>query len=126
MMSCMAIPMPTGLETVIRGDLLPVMCLFLVMVQLRCAASDRLRSRYLQMESEYMALSLATQEAIWLRRLVEELGYPDQEATVIYEDNQGAIATAHNPVFHRRTKHIQIRYHYVREAVAEEIIKAIY
>ena len=77
-------------------------------------------------ESEYMALSLATQEAVWLRRLVEEMGNPDPEATVIYEDNQGAIATAHNPVFHRRTKHIQIRYHYVREAVAEEIIKAIY
>ena len=75
---------------------------------------------------EYMALSLATQEAVWLRRLVEELGKPDQEATVIFEDNQGAIATAHNPVFHRRTKHIQIRYHYVREEVAEEIIKAIY
>ena len=53
-------------------------------------------------------------------------GKPDQEATVIFEDNQGAIATAHNPVFHRRTKRIQIRYHYVREAVTEEIIKAIY
>ena len=65
-------------------------------------------------ESKYMALSLATQEAVWLRRLVEEMGNPDPEATVIYEDNQGAIATAHNPVFHRRTKHIQIRYHYVR------------
>ena len=67
-------------------------------------------------ESEYMALSLATQEAVWLRSLVEELGKPDQEATVSFEDNQGAIATAHNPVFHRHTKHIQIRYHYVREA----------
>ena len=45
---------------------------------------------------------------------------------MIFEDNQGAIATAHNPVFYRRTKHIQIRYHYVRESVAEGIIKAIY
>ena len=67
-----------------------------------------------------------TRRSSRLRRLVEEMGNPDQEATVIFEDNQGAIATAHNPVFHRRTKHIQIRYHYVREAVAEEIIKAIY
>ena len=73
-----------------------------------------------------MALSLATLEAVWFRRLVEELEKPDQAATVIFEDNQGAIATAHNPVFHRRTKHIQISDHYVREAVAEEIIKAIY
>ena len=73
-----------------------------------------------------MALSLATQEALWLRRLVDEMGNPDQEATVIFENNQGAIVTAHNPVFHRRTKHIQICHHYVREVVAEEIIKAIY
>ena len=54
-----------------------------------------------------VCVSLATQEAVWLRCLVEEMGNPDLEATVIYEDNQGAIATAHNPVFHRRTKHIR-------------------
>ena len=45
---------------------------------------------------------------------------------MIMEDNQGAIATAQNPVFHRRTKHIQIRYHHVREAVAEGIVRLMY
>ena len=67
-------------------------------------------------EAEYMALSVATQEAIWLRQL-EELGMKDAGPTLIYEDNQGAISMAKNPVFHKRTKHIQIRYHFVREAV---------
>ena len=77
-------------------------------------------------EAEYMALSQATQEAVWLRRLTEELGQTNQEATTIYEDNQGAICTAQNPVFHRRTKHIHIRYHYVREAVSDNTIKLVY
>ena len=77
-------------------------------------------------EAEYMALSQATQEAVWLRRLTEELGQTNQEATIIYEDNQGAICTAQNPVFHRRTKHIHIRYHYVREAVSDNTIKLVY
>ena len=77
-------------------------------------------------EAKYMALSQATQEAVWLRRLTEELGQADQGATIIYEDNQGAICTAQNPVFHRRTKHIHIRYHYVREAVSDNTMKLVY
>ena len=77
-------------------------------------------------EAEYKALSQETQEAVWLRRLTEELGNTDQSATTIYEDNQGAICAAQNPVFHRRTKHIHIRYHYVREAVIENTIGLVY
>ena len=77
-------------------------------------------------EADYMALSQATQEAVWLQRLLEEVGETTSDGTTIMEDNQGAMATAQNPVFHRRTKHIQIRYHYVREAVAEGIIKLVY
>ena len=77
-------------------------------------------------EAEYMALSVATQEAIWLRQLQEELGMKDAGPTLIYEDNQGAISMAKNPVFHKRTKHIQIRYHFVREAVEDEVITLEY
>ena len=73
-----------------------------------------------------VALSQATQEAIWLQRLLKEVGESTSEGTTIMEDNQGAMATAQNPVFHRRTKHIQIRYHYVREAVVEGIIRLVY
>ena len=62
-------------------------------------------------EAEYVALSTATQEAIWLRRLLTDVGEPLEEPIVIHEDNQGAIAMAKNPVGHARTKHIDIRYH---------------
>ena len=58
-------------------------------------------------EAEYMALSQAIQEAIWLQRILEEVGESTKDGTTIMEDNQGAIATAQNPTFHRRTKHIR-------------------
>ena len=77
-------------------------------------------------EAEYMALSVATQEAIWLRHLQEELGVTNTGPTLIYEDNQGAISMAKNPVFHKRTKHVQIRYHFVREAVVQGTITLEY
>ena len=77
-------------------------------------------------EAEYMALSVTTQEVIWLRILLEEMRCEQREPTTIWEDNQGAISTAKNPVFHNRTKHIQIRYHFVREAVADNIIDIRY
>ena len=68
-------------------------------------------------EAEYVALSAATQEAIWLRRLLTDVGESLEDPVVINEDNQGAIAMAKNPVGHARTKHIDIRYHFVCEGV---------
>ena len=73
-----------------------------------------------------MALSQATQEAVWLRRLLEELGKESQSLITIMEDNQAAISTALNLVFHRKTKHIHILYHYVRDSIADNIIDVIY
>ena len=71
-------------------------------------------------EAEYMALSEATQEAVWLKVFLCELGeMAGDEAIKIYEDNQGSIALAKNPEFHKRTKHIDIRYHFVREKVED-------
>ena len=67
-------------------------------------------------EAEYVALIQAAQEGIWLRGLLSDLGLKAM-STVILEDNQGAIAIAKNPVDYSRTKHIDIRYHYIRECV---------
>jgi hypothetical protein len=68
-------------------------------------------------EAEYMAETQAAKEAIWLRRLLTELGYtsPDVQTVRIYADNQGAIALAKNPEYHARTKHIDTQWHFVRE-----------
>lgn len=68
-------------------------------------------------EAEYMAACAATQEAIHLRRLLGDLGFPQEGPTVILEDNMGCICMSENPVMHRRTKHIDIKFHFIREAI---------
>lgn len=77
-------------------------------------------------EAEYVALSAATQEAIWLPRLLADVGVPPKGPTVIHEDNQGAISMAKNAVGHARTKHIDIRYLFVREGVQNGAIALKY
>ena len=77
-------------------------------------------------EAEYVALSTATQEATWIRRLLSDFHVPLEQPTIIMEDNQGAICIARNPVTHTRTKHIDIRYHYIREALGEGTIDLRY
>ena len=71
-------------------------------------------------EAEYVALSTATQEAMWIRRLLSDFGVTMDQPTVILEDNQGAICLAKNPVTRTRSKHIDVRYHYIRETLSEE------
>ena len=71
-------------------------------------------------EAEYMALSEAIQETVWLKAFMSELGEEvSNGALTVFEDNQGAIALAKNPEFHKRTNHIDIRYHFVREKVED-------
>ena len=73
-------------------------------------------------EAKYMAASNATKEAIWLRTLLSDMGFPPTQATTIHADNQACIALAHNPVNHSRAKHIDIRHHFIRERVANKEI----
>ena len=75
------------------------------------------------MEAEYMALTKATYETIWLQKLSSELGIPTNSPTTIFIDNQSAMCFAENPVFHVCSKHIDICHHFVRECLAtNEII----
>ena len=69
-------------------------------------------------EAEYMAATQACKEAIWIQRLLGELGHKQQKITV-YCDSQSALHIARNPAFHSRTKHIGVQYHFVREVVEE-------
>lgn len=68
-------------------------------------------------EAEYMAACAAVQEAMYLRQLLSDLGWSMDGPIKIKEDNQGCIALSENPVHHKRTKHIDIKYHFVREKV---------
>ena len=77
-------------------------------------------------EAEYIALSSATQETIWLRRLMSDFTAEQQLPTIIKEDNQGTIAVARNPISHSRTKHIDIKFHYIREALRDGAVDLIY
>ncbi len=65
-------------------------------------------------EAEYITASTAVQEAVYLRGVLKEFGQ-QLGLTVLREDNQGCIALVKNPVYHARTKHIDVRYHFVRE-----------
>lgn len=60
------------------------------------------------------------------RQLLSDLGYKQHQPTTIYEDNQGYIALASNPVFHKRSKHIDIKYHFTRERVHSKEIELKY
>ncbi len=66
-----------------------------------------------------MAITEAAKEAIWLRQLLQDFGIPTSSPMVIREDNQGCIALTKNSVFHARTKHIDIKLHFIREKVKE-------
>jgi ATP-binding cassette subfamily B (MDR/TAP) protein 1 len=69
-------------------------------------------------EAEYVAVTEAAKEMIWLKAFLGELGLK-QENSVLFSDSQSAIHLAKNPVFHARTKHIDLRYHFIRSLLEE-------
>ena len=77
-------------------------------------------------EAEYIALAAAAQEAIWLRQLTTDLKNGPVGATMIFEDNQAAISMAKNPQFHGRSKHIAIKYHFIRDHVSSGSVELKY
>jgi hypothetical protein len=66
-------------------------------------------------EAEYMVASNATKDAIWLRVLLEDLGFPQVSATTLHADNLGCIALTNGTVTHSRAKHINICHHFICE-----------
>ena len=73
-----------------------------------------------------MAQSTACQEAIWIQNIMKEMDVSNVSKTVINADNQGAIKLACNPEYHKRTKHIDIRYHWIRELITTKQIELTY
>ena len=77
-------------------------------------------------ETEYIVLCTAAQEATWLRRLLTDIKAPPVRSTVIRQENQSDIAIAKNSVSHARTKHIDVKIYFVREALSNGSIELIY
>ncbi|GKA51326.1 hypothetical protein Tco_0744522 [Tanacetum coccineum] len=75
-------------------------------------------------EAEYMALTKAVKEAIWLRGLLEEL-VVKLNNVVVNCDNQGVIHLSCNHVFHERTKHTNVRYHFIREVLKAKTVEVM-
>ena len=73
-------------------------------------------------EAEYRALAQATSEAVWIQALLDELKIKLAAAPIMWCDNQGAIALAYNPVYHAKTKHVELDIHFIREKVAAKKI----
>lgn len=73
-------------------------------------------------EAEYIALSESAKEAIWLKNLIAEFRYT-QEKVEIFCDSESAIALSKNNVHHERTKHVQNKYHFIRNKIEEGIIR---
>ena len=73
-------------------------------------------------EVEHIGITKAAKEALWIRRLIDELGV-EQSKVTLFSDSQSALLLAQNLVYHARIKHIDVRYHRIRELVEEGEVK---
>ena len=77
-------------------------------------------------EAEYLVACSASYEAVWLRKLLSDLFDLQLDATCIYCNNQSCVNLSENPVFHDNSKHIDIKYHYIRDMVQRGVVKIQY
>lgn len=77
-------------------------------------------------EAEYIAAASAACQGVWLARLLTDMLGEESEPPELLVDNQSAIALSRNPVFHDRSKHIDVRYHFIRECVDERRVVLSY
>ncbi|KAF8752457.1 Reverse transcriptase (RNA-dependent DNA polymerase) [Rhizoctonia solani] len=78
------------------------------------------------MEAEYMALSHACTQAIWFCQFFQELYYPADAPTLILSDNLAALTLSVESQFHGRSKHIDIRHHFMRDTIEKRMISTLY
>jgi Reverse transcriptase (RNA-dependent DNA polymerase) len=97
-------------------------CVFLgnALISWKCKKQDRISKS--STEAEYCAMSSASAEIVWLRGLLEDLGFPQSSPTQLHADNLSAIHISNDPVFHERTKHIEVDCHFIRDAVDRGLI----
>lgn len=77
-------------------------------------------------EAEFVAAAYGACQAVWLRNVLEEIGVSQEEGTVILCDNSSTIKLSKNPVLHARSKHIHVRFHFLRELVNDGVITMEY
>ena len=97
-------------------------CVYLgdALISWKCKKQERVSKS--STEAEYRAMSATCSEITWLRGLLSELGYSQSVPTPLHADNTSAIQIVANPVYHERTKHIEVYCHYIRESFDNGII----
>jgi len=97
-------------------------CMFLgdAPISWKCKKQDSVSKS--STEAEYRSMSAACSEVIWLRGLLSELGFSQAQPTPLHADNTSAIQIAANPIYHERTKHIEVDCHSIREAYDRRVI----
>ncbi|XP_039310741.1 secreted RxLR effector protein 161-like [Solenopsis invicta] len=74
-------------------------------------------------DAEYVAAYDATKEVVWSRQLLKDIGVEQFEPTTLFCDNAATQKLIENPIFHRKSKHVDIKFHYTRELVKQKQIK---
>jgi hypothetical protein len=77
-------------------------------------------------EAEYIGATITACEVVWLQKLLSDLGQSMDAHVVIYCDNISSILLANNPVYHARTKHIEVHYHFIKKKVIAKEIDLIH
>lgn len=77
-------------------------------------------------EAEYVALAEACQEATWIKRLIKDFGITENETTTIYKDNQSCLKLIDSRLFSNRTKHIDTKYHYLKDLKSTNTMNFVY
>jgi len=77
-------------------------------------------------ETEYVAATTSACQSVWLKNIMTQISFNLDVPIEIYVDNVSAINLEKNPVFHQRSKHIDIRYHFLRDQVGKNMIKLEY
>lgn len=73
-------------------------------------------------EAEFIAAASSACQAVWLRRILQQLNLEPRKSTTIYCDNSSTIKLSKNPVMHGRSKHIDVRFHFLRELTKDEVV----
>ena len=73
-------------------------------------------------EEEYIGASKASQESLWIIRLLQEAHHQQDHPTTIFCDNQSTIKLAKNPIYRAKSKHIEVHHHFVRDLMESEVV----
>ena len=101
-------------------------CVFLGSNLISWSAKKQVTVALSSTKSEYKALTHASADLLWISFILRDIGFPTSLPCTLYSDNMGATQLAHNPVFHARTKHVELSYHFIRELVSTGFLQVFF